>query len=118
VVKWLNLYRGYAPGSGQAVYTVNTNFFPQIAVRSINMTNTSSEGVLVRVWIIPKGFVGGFHQFFIISNWYLPPPNAKTGDAYVAQWTGFEVMNHDDQIWVEASLDNAVAVTINGGGSK
>lgn len=119
MVRWINFFRGFAPGSGQAVYTLNTNVWPYAVVRSINMSNPSDQGVVVKVWIIPQGWTGGIDQFLIVPGWYLPPKNAKTGDASVSQWTGFEVMTKNgDAIWVEASVDSVVSVSINGGGSK
>lgn len=119
MVRWINFYRGYAPGSGQAVYTLNTRIWPYAAIRAINMTNPTSSGVTVKVWVIPSGWAGPIDQFLIVPGWYLPPKNTVTGDAAVSQWTGFEVLTKDgDEIWLEASVDNVVSVSINGGGSK
>lgn len=119
MVRWINFYRGFAAEVRQAVYTLNANVWPYVAVRTINMSNPTDQGVVVKVWMLPAGEVEPSDQYLVVPGWYLPPKNATTGDSSVSQWTGFEVMARTgDSIWVEASVDNAVSVTINGGGSK
>lgn len=119
MVRWINFYRGMAQTTEQDVYVLNTNIWPYVAVRTINMANYSSTGATVKVWIMPNDFNYPTEQYLIIPGWYLPPKNAVTGDASVAQWTGFEVMStKGDKIVVQASQLDAIAISINGGGSK
>jgi hypothetical protein len=117
-VYWTSLYRGYAPGTATTVYTANTSLYNSLAIRSINMSNPTSQGVTVSVWIVPSGQAIS-NQYLVVPGWYLPPVNPTTGDAAVSQWTGFEILSTTgDQVIVQGSPGNVASITINGGVSK
>jgi hypothetical protein len=119
MVRWINFYRGLASNIQTTVYTLNTKIWPYVAVRTINMSNPTSTGATVKVWIVPGGWTGDITPFLVVPGWYIPPKNATTGDAAVSQWTGFEVMSDSgDSIIVEASQPDVISISINGGGSK
>jgi len=118
MVLWRNFFRGTAGTAPSIAYVHNTAQYPVVAIRSINMANSSDEGVVVKVWIVP--FTQSISDsYLLIPGWYLPPRNSKTGDCAVSQWTGFEVLsNSGDVIYMEASVPGVVSIMINGGVSK
>ena len=118
MVSWKNFFRGYATTTPTSVFNMFTGTTPSVAIRSINMANGTDTGATVKVWIVPSGYTPG-DDFLIIPGWYLPPRNPKTGDSSVSQWTGFEVMSKSgDTIYLQASSNLTVSVSINGGVSK
>lgn len=118
MVIWKNFFRGTAGTTPSIAYVHNTAQYPSVAIRSINISNSSESGVVVKVWIVPLGQTLS-DPYLIIPGWYLPPKNPKTGDCSSSQWTGFEVMSTSgDVIYMEASVPGVISIAINGGASK
>lgn len=104
VVQYKRFVQAQSPTAWASLYTVPNA--TQDVLKGVDLVNTTAGAVTVSVCIVPSGGAPGAANalFFNLSI----PANGNQ------HWSGTQVMNAGDSIYMQGSVANAVTLTASG----